>query len=108
MSCTRDVGQILRDLKTSFERELLISSIQRLVGETYHLFKDGFFDSSYADISRVAQEMPESFIYGTFGHIGQSIEEKHRRCSSTMLVSNLYLVPCYSIHTRHKSYHHSF
>ena len=48
-----------------------------LVGEAYYLFKDGLFYSSYANISRVALEMLESFIYRTFGHIDQSIEEKN-------------------------------
>jgi hypothetical protein len=81
-SCTRDVGTILFDLKSSFARTDADGSPTRsLVEEAQHLFSNGFFDASFNNISRVAPELPESLIYCTYGHSGQSTSEKNMMLS---------------------------
>ena len=61
-SRTCDVGSILSDLKDSFAHtDDCNSSTQSLVEQTHHYSADGFFNSSFENISRVTPELLGEF-----------------------------------------------
>jgi hypothetical protein len=51
--------------------------IKSLLKDTLSYYQQGLFDDKYDNIARIAPELPEGFIYTTFGHIGSSKEQKN-------------------------------
>ena len=67
-SGTRRIGEILKDLKSSCSDS--DDKTRDLIWETQQLFECGLFDDQYDNISRVAPELSESFIYKQSCYIG--------------------------------------
>ena len=46
------------------------------ISAVHNLFDEGLFDDQYGNISCMALELKESFIYKAFSHIGSSMKQK--------------------------------
>ena len=83
-SGTRPIGEILDDLHEKVSASDG-TDIHSLIRDSHLYYEQGLFDDKYDNISRVAPETKESFIYLTYAHIGSSVKEKNigdslRRC----------------------------
>ena len=83
VSGTRSMGETLTELVQ--HHQVLKDDNYTLILQAQQLYQAGMFEEKHDNIARTAPELPESFLYKEFGHIGMSTHEKNigdalRRC----------------------------
>lgn len=77
MSSTQSIRNILEELHSKLSRMSGLDKARNIVAVTNCLFGDGQSKAQYDNITHIATDLKDAFIYRSFGHIGSSVHKKN-------------------------------